>query len=230
MTLVAEVARYLNLRPLEVEALLDSTKEGADELVAVVNEFNELLYDEVIPRLFKLLFDLDEAQETEEHEVELIKVPSAGYYEVTAAPDKIVRMADVSDETERAKSFHLDTYCFDSNPERTLFWDLLHEKRVRKLYFTGMLTHGQSDFFIQYIDPESHTVRCYYPDFLFLRQEPDGSEKYVIVEVKGDHQIDDAVVQAKKDFALQIAIASGMEYQMIKSSDADGRRYRALMN
>lgn len=229
LTLVAEVSRYLNLRPLEVEALLDSTKEGADELVAVVNEFNELLYDEVIPRLFKLLFDLDEAQETEEHEVELIKVPAAGYYEVTAAPDKIVRMGDVADEVERAKSFHLDTYCFDSNPERTLFWDLLHEKRVRKLYFTGMLTHGQSDFFIQYIDPESRTVRCYYPDFLFLRQEPDGSEKYVIVEVKGDHQIDDAVVQAKKDFAHQIAVASGMEYQMIKSTVAEARGYRELI-
>ena len=92
-----------------------------------------------------------------------------------------------------------------------------------------MLTHGQSDFFIQYIDPESHTVRSYYPDFLFLREEQDGTEKYVIVEVKGDHQIDDAVVQAKKEFAHQIAVASGMEYQMIKSSDADNRAYRTLM-
>lgn len=229
LTLVAEISRYLNLPPLALEDLLDSTLEGTDELVAIVNEFNELLYDEIIPRLFRILFDLDEAQETEEHEVELIKLPAAGYYEVTAAPDKIVRMADVGDRGERAKSFHLDTYCFDSNPEKTLFWDLLSEERVRKVYFTGMLTHGQSDFFIQYIDPESHTVRSYYPDFVFVRSEPDGSEKYVIVEVKGDHQIDDAVVRAKKDFAHQIAVASGMEYQMIKSSDADARRYRMLM-
>ncbi|KJV43337.1 TnsA endonuclease N-terminal domain-containing protein [Brevundimonas sp. KM4] len=169
-------------------------------------------------------------RQQDEHEVELIKVPAAGYYEVTAAADKIVRMGDVADEAERAKSFHLDTYCFDSNPERTLFWDLLHEKRVRKIYFTGMLTHGQSDSFVQYIDPESHTVRSYYPDFLFLREEGDGTEKYVIVEVKGDHQIDDAVVQAKKEFAHQIAVASGMKYQMIKSSDADDRRYRALID
>ena len=100
---------------------------------------------------------------------------------------------------------------------------------MKKLYFTGMLTHGQSDFFIQYIDPESRTVRSYYPDFVFVREEPDGSEKYVIVEVKGDHQIEDAVVQAKKDFAQQIAVASGMEYRIIKSSDADDRRYRMLM-
>tara|TARA_R110001606_G_C15027523_1_gene610561 strand:- start:23 stop:178 length:156 start_codon:yes stop_codon:yes gene_type:complete len=51
----------------------------------------------------------------------------------------------------------------------------------------------------------------------------------VIVEVKGDHQIEDSVVQAKKDFAQQIAVASGMEYRIIKSSDADERRYRLLM-
>jgi len=228
LTLVAEIARYLNLSPSDIEDLLDTTKEGTEELVEIVNEFNEILYDEIIPRLFKLLFDLDETQKTEEHEVELIKLPPSGYYEVTAAKDKIVRSTDAK-EAEIGKSFHLDTYCFDSNPERTLFWDLLCEQRVKKIYFTGMLTHGQSDFFIQYIDPDSRTVRSYYPDFVFVREEPDGTEKYVIVEVKGDHQIDDAVVQAKKDFAQQIAVASGMEYRIIKSSDADGRRYRMLM-
>ena len=228
LTLVAEIARYLNLSPSDIEDLLDTTKEGTEELVEIVNEFNEILYDEIIPRLFKLLFDLDETQKTEEHEVELIKVPPSGYYEVTAAKDKIVRSADAK-AAEIGKSFHLDTYCFDSNPERTLFWDLLREQRVKKIYFTGMLTHGQSDFFIQYIDPDSRTVRSYYPDFVFVREEPDGSEKYVIVEVKGDHQIDNAVVQAKKDFAQQIAVASGMEYRIIKSSDADDRRYRMLM-
>jgi len=230
MTLVAEVSRYLNYSPLKVEELLDSTKEGTDELVAMTNEFNELLYDEIIPRLFRLLFDLDESQRTEEHEVELIKIPPTGYYEVTAAKGKIVRREDRNIKAdERAKSFHLDTYCFDSGSESQLFWDLLREKRVRKIYFTGMLTHGQSDFFIQYIDPDSHTVRSYYPDFLFLREEPDGTEKYVIVEVKADNQIDDAVVQAKKDFAQQIALASGMEYRIIKSTDADERHYRMLM-
>jgi hypothetical protein len=230
MTLVSEVSRYLNRSPLEIEDLLDATKEGTDELVAMTNEFNELLYDEIIPRLFRQLYDLDESQQTEEHEVELIKVPPTGYYEVTAAKDKIVRMSDrIIKDDERAKSFHLDTYCFDSGSESQLFWDLLREQRVKKIYFTGMLTHGQSDFFIQYIDPDSRTVRSYYPDFVFLREEADGTEKYVIVEVKADNQIDDAVVQAKKDFAHQIAVASGMEYRIIKSTDADKRHYRVLM-
>lgn len=230
ITLVAEVSRYLNRRPLEIEQLLDATSEGTDELVAITNEFNELLYDEIIPRLFRQLYDLDESQQTEEHEVELIKMPPNGYYEMSVVKDKIVRMNDsqVTDE-QRAKSFHLDTYCFDSGSENWLFWDLLREQKVKKIYFTGMLTHGQSDFFIQYIDPNSHTVRSYYPDFIFLREEPDGTLKYVIVEVKADNQIEDAVVQAKKDFAHQIAVASGMEYRILKSSDADKRHFRALL-
>ncbi len=88
-----------------------------------------------------------------------------------------------------------------------------------------MLTHGQSDFFIQYIDPDSHTVRSYYPDFLF--QKEDGT--YVIVEVKGDNMINDPVVQAKKEFAQQIATASGMEYEIIKGSDAEAHSYRFLL-
>jgi type III restriction enzyme len=230
LSLVAEVSRYLNRSPLEIEELLDATSEGTDELVAITNEFNELLYDEIIPRLFRLLFDLDEYEKKDDYEVDLIKMPANGYYEVSAAKDKIVRMHDaqIKDE-ERAKSFHLDTYCFDSGSENWLFWDLLREQRVSKIYFTGMLTHGQSDFFIQYIDPDSRTVRSYYPDFIFLREEPDGSSKYVIVEVKADNQIEDAVVQAKKDFAQQIAVASGMEYRILKSSDADKRNFRVLL-
>lgn len=228
LTLVAEISRYLNRSPVVIENLLDATREGTGELVAVANEFNELVYDQIIPRLFRLLFDLDESQLVDEHEVELIKLPPNGYYEITAAKDKIVRMGDVQDG-ERGKSFHLDTYCFDSNPEQTLFWDLLREQRVTKVYFTGMLTHGQTDFFIQYIDPDSRTVRSYYPDFVFLRHEPDGTEKFVIVEVKADNEIDDAVVQAKKEFAHQIAVASGMEYRIIKATDVNERRYRLLM-
>ncbi len=230
MTLVAEVSRYLNRSPLEIEAVLDATKEGIGELVAITNEFNELLYEEIIPRLFRLMFDLDEYERKDEYEVDLIKMPPNGYYEVSAAKDKIVRVGDtkIKDE-ERAKSFHLDTYCFDSGSENWLFWDLLREERVKKIYFTGMLTHGQSDFFIQYIDPASRTVRSYYPDFIFQREEPDGSLKYVIVEVKADNQIEDAVVQAKKDFAQQIAVASGMEYRIMKSTDADKRSFRMLL-
>ncbi len=225
LSLVAEVARYLNFSPLKVESILESTYEGIEDLVTAINQFNELLYDVLIPRLFAELYDLTPLETTEEREVELIKIPTDGYYRVTAAVDKIVKMADVANEKEREKSFHLDSYCFDSYPEQTIFWDLLKEQKVKKLYFTGMLTHGQSDFFIQYIDPDSNTVRSYYPDFIFQRED----DSYVIVEVKADNQIDDTVVNAKKAYANQIAVASGMEYRLIKASEADKHHYRVLI-
>lgn len=225
LTLVAEIARYLNKPCLDIERVLAQTEEGTARILAAVNEFNELLYDHIIPRLFNALYEVDEREEVEEYEVDLVKIPPEGYYEVSADEEMVVRQSAVEPPALAGKSFHLDPYCFDSTPERVLFWSLLREGRVHKLYFTGMLTHGQSDFFVQYIDPESHTVRSYYPDFLVQRE--DGS--YLIVEVKGDNKIDDPVVQAKKEFAEQMAIASGMTYGIIKGSDANAGRYAALL-
>lgn len=214
LTLVAEIARYLNKPCLAVEQLLDHTLEGNDGILHAVNDFNELLYDVVIPRLFAALYELTPNEQHEEYEVELVKTPTAGYYEVSAEQDKIIHRDAVPD-AQAAKSFHLDTYCFDSNPERELFWHLLKERRIDKLYFTGMLTHGQSEFYVQYIDPESHAIRSYYPDFLYQRKD-DGA--YVIVEVKADYQIDAPIVQAKQDFAEQMAMASRMDYALIPAT------------
>ena len=183
----------------------------------------QLLYDEVIPRLFKALYEIEEEEHTEEYEVELVKVPDDGYYQVSAAEEMVVQQED-AEPGHVEKSFHLDTYCFDSNPERDFFWDMIRDGRVKKIYFTGMLTHGQSDFYVQYIDPESRTVRSYYPDFLF--QKDDGT--YVIVEVKRDDRIDDPVVLAKKEFAEQMAVASGMTYKMIRGTDAANHNYAFL--
>jgi len=224
LMIVAEVARYLNRNPIEIEGLLASSKQGMSATLEAVNVFNELLHDVIIPRLFGMLYSLNPTETADEYEVELVKVPASGYYSITAAKDKIVRDSDGPAQAYRDKSFHLDTYCFDSNPEQALFWDLIRDGRVKKLYFTGMLTHGQSDFFVQYIDPDSKTVRSYYPDFLFERE--DG--KMVIVEVKGDHQVNNPVVQAKREFAEQMAIASGMTYEMIKGTDASSHSYQRL--
>ena len=228
MTLVAEVSRYLNKNPLFIENVLEKSTDGIKKILSGVNEFNEILYDWIIPKLFKEFYDLKENSKTEEHEVELIRQPpiGVGYYAVTASPDKIVSVNDDDVKPYKKKSFHLDNYCFDSNPEKRLFWDLLRDEKVKSIYFTGMLTHGQSDFYIQYIDPELHTVRSYYPDFVFIDQ--DG--KYVIVEVKGDDKWDDAVVLSKKAYAEQLADNSGMRYEMIKGSEVNDGQYRKLLS
>ncbi len=117
------------------------------------------------------------------------------------------------------KTFNVDNYCFDSVPEYDMFINLLQDKRLHKVWFTGMLTHGQTEFLINYIDPISGGVRSYYPDFLVQKQ--DGS--YVIIEVKGDNMIDDEVVLAKKAYASQMANASNMEYMIIRGTEAKNK-------
>ena len=216
-TLTAEIARYLQFNPIEIKSILSNSAEGLEEIVSKVNEFNELLYDWIIPKLFNELYELESYEKAEEVEVELVKEPKdKDFYSINARVDLLASMDDPKYASFKEKSFHLDNYCFDSNPENHLFWTLLHDNRINKVYFTGMLTHGQSDFVINYIDPVSHTVRSYYPDFLV--EMKDGS--FVILEVKGDNMIDDAVVKAKADYATQLAVASKMKYSIIKGTDA----------
>jgi type III restriction enzyme len=218
LTLVAEIARYLNKPPTFIRNVLASTKDGIPAILNSINEFNEVLYDHIIPRLFKEFYDLKEYSSEETYEVELIKPPGGGkdFYEVTAKPEMIANFAVSPFSAYNQKSFHLDNYCFDSNPEKEFFWECLKDGTVGKVWFTGMLTHGQTDFVVTYIDPISNTVRNYYPDFLVKMK--DGS--YVIVEVKGDNKIDDAVVQAKETYATQLAESSGFTYRMIAGTNA----------
>lgn len=248
LTLVAEIARYLNISPLRIRKILAATEEGMDKVLEKVNEYNELLYDVVIPRLFQAFFELDEYERSVTEEVELVKAPkldprqsslsTTGYhqpaygghersaqtisesdysvaYRVRSKPEFVVRRTDPEVQPYAGKSFHLDAYCFDSEPEKTFFLKMLKEDEIAKIWFTGMLTHGQSDFVIPYIDPESHTLRRYYPDFLIQRS--DGT--YVIVEVKADFQVDDTVVKAKQAYAEQLAAASRMTYRMVKATE-----------
>ena len=216
LMLVAEIARYLNKSCLQIEEILEETADGIDQILAMVNRHNEVLFDYVIPELYHCLYDVTQYDHAEEEEVELVKTPEDGHYTVTASPSKVVTLADTADPAHADKSFHLDTYAFDSTPEKDLFWRLLRDGRVEKVYFTGMLTHGQSEFYIQYIDPETQALRRYFPDFLL--QKADGS--WVIVEVKGDNKIDDPVVKEKQKSAEQIAVASGMKYKIIPGSQA----------
>ena len=229
-TLVAEIARYLyhpdgvdnlsKISCLEIKKVLNESVEGIDKVLEAINKYNEVLYDWVIPRLFNAFYSIESFNKEEEEEIELVKEPKEGFYRMKAKAELIANINDPSFKDYRSKSFHLDNYCFDSKPESYMFSSLLKDEEIEKVWFTGMLTHGQSDFLIRYIDPESHTVRSYYPDFLVKVKTDNGSEKYVIVEVKGDNKIDDEVVKAKADYASQLAGASGMVYKIIKGSEA----------
>lgn len=112
------------------------------------------------------------------------------------------------------KSFHADTYCFDSIPEKECFMQYITSGKVAEVYFTGMFTSNQGDLSVHYYDPESGRIRQYYPDF--LAKMMDGS--YQLIEVKGDNKIDDTVVKAKQAAAEEMAVASGVKYLMYAGS------------
>lgn len=190
--------------------------DGFDNLVEVVNKHNEVLDDVIIPKIFNTLYEVKSEQKNEDVDVILLKEPKdSGYYEFSADENLVIEKDHNSFTPEEIKkSFHADTYCFDSKPEKECFLQYISSKKVKEIYFTGMFTANQGDLFVQYYDPESKRIRQYYPDF--LAKMNDGS--YQLIEVKGDNMIDDEVVKAKAEAAEEMSVASGMKYVMYAGS------------
>ena len=215
LTLVAEVAKYLNIKCLFVEKILKESKDGIDLIISTVNKYNEVLYDIIIPKIFNTLYEITCTTETEEKEVILLKEPKNGKeYKYHVDPKLVVCCEDDDVEEYVNKSFHADKYCFDSKPERELFWQYIMSDKVKEIFFTGMFTSEQNGLYIQYADPDTHRIRKYYPDFLVKLDD----DTYQIIEVKGDNMIDDKVVQAKLYAAEELAVESHMSYKMYAGS------------
>ena len=224
-TLVAEVARYFSgdgISPFALGDMLEDTEAGMTKLVEAVNMNNDVLYDLIIPAVFHALFEIRTFEEPEEEEIELVK----GYSPTTnqapsftfRAKPHLVASRDFPDYvSHRDRTFHLDHYCFDSQPELDFFKKVLKLNDGDRIYFTGMLVHGQSGFRVNYIHPESHTVCNYYPDFLLLRE--DGSTH--LVEVKSGWKSDDPVVVAKREAAERLAEGNRFHYALVTKDDFD---------
>ena len=217
--LVAEIARYLNMSPLRVEGLLERTEEGVSRILQWVNIANPILYDIVIPRLFRTLYDIEKL-EGQKHVIRklLVKDPPDGEegYEVRVDPARFAEESAPEYRPFSGKSFHLSGYGFDSVPEYDFFRLNLPNEKIKNIWFTGMLTAGQTEFFVHYVDPISNELRSYYPDFLIELE--DGG--FIIVEIKGEHLIDDPVTQAKVQYAREMALESEMRYMLIPGAQA----------
>lgn len=219
ISLVAEVAKYFpDIKCTEIARMLKESKDGIRNILVYVNEHNEIIYDRIIPRIFETLYTVKKDKVKENVEVTLLKKPKeGGTYEFSGDEDLIIT-EDSKDSivmNNKGKSFHADTYVFDSKPELQLFLRLLKNEHIKETYFTGMFTADQTDFYVPYIDPETNRLRKYYPDFLIKKD--DGS--FMILEVKGDHMVDDPVVKAKEEAAEEMAVESSMKYEMLKGSD-----------
>jgi len=90
--------------------------------------------------------------------------------------------------------FHYDPYVFDSSPEKSFFFQLLHAihlhpEDVEDIYFTGAISDPQkTDFFVEYRGEDGGWHR-YTPDFVLQRK--DG--RCLIVEIKKSHDRDHPV-------------------------------------
>lgn len=215
-SLTAEISRYMNVSCLMIERILRESVDGSSTIVEAVNRHNEILEDVIIPKIFHTLYEVKSTQKSEDIDMVLLREPKdAGYYEFSALDELVITKGHNNfTPQEEAKSFHADTYCFDSKPEKECFLQYISSNKVKEIYFTGMFTSNQGDLSVQYYDPESKRLRKYYPDFLALME--DGS--YQLIEVKGDNKIDDEVVLAKKEAAEEMAVASGVQYLMYAGS------------
>lgn len=214
-TIVFEVSRYLNEEPLKIREILEKT--GCfDKIKELITQYNDILYDELIPAVFNYLYNIEERIETVQKKVPLIKYGNkADHFVFRTKRELTIGINDPFVTKYSRKSFHVDRYCFDSEPEKRLFMDLIESDQVEEVYFTGMFTGSENGLSVQYIDPESNVIRNYYPDILVFYKN--GTVE--IVEVKGDNKIDDKVVGAKAWAAMNLAAASKMDYNIYKSSD-----------
>jgi hypothetical protein len=219
LTLVAEIAKYFpKIKCTQIAKMLRESEEGLPAILIMVNEHNEIIQDKLVPKIFNALYNVKKDIVKENVDVQLLKKPKqGGYYEFSGNEDLIVTKDSKNSVVvnNKGKSFHADTYVFDSKPELQLFLQLLSDKRVKETYFTGMFTSEQTDFYVPYIDPESNRLRKYYPDFLVKLD--DGT--YLILEVKGDNMLDDPVVKAKEAAAEKVAVESSMKYEMLAGSE-----------
>lgn len=225
ITLCAELARYLRRSPIEIENFLELSKEGMDKVLELVNTYNATLYCELIPKLFNIFYTVEQFNKPETETITLVEVPKVGNsYQVSGDPDKVVMFNEVAEDLQQ-RTLHVAPYIFDSQPELDFYREALHlvqEGLFKEVYFMGMLTHGQTRFFLQYVDPDTEALRSYYPDFLLRKKD----DSWIIVEVKADFMLDDAIVRAKGEVARQMAESNRFRYCMIPSTQVQRESVR----
>ena len=120
---IIKAASNPDLSCLIVSRIIREAKDGVPVILDAVNEHNEILYDFVIPKTFPALYEVKGTQKSEDVDMVLLREPKdAGYYEFSAKDELVVsKDSRVFTPAEIKKSFHADTYCFDSKPELECF-------------------------------------------------------------------------------------------------------------
>lgn len=132
-SLTAEISRYMNISCLTIAKILRESVDGSDNIVAAVNRHNEILEDVIIPEIFHTLYEVKSTQKSEDVDMVLLREPKdSGYYEFSANDELVITKGHNNfTPKEEAKSFHADTYCFDSKPEKECFLQYISSNKVR---------------------------------------------------------------------------------------------------
>ena len=144
-SLTGEISRYMNIPCLTIAKILKESVDGSSTIVQAVNRHNEILDDVIIPQIFHTLYEVKSEQRSEDVDMVLLREPKdSGYYEFSATDELVItKYKNNFTPSEIAKSFHADTYCFDSKPERECFLQYITSNKVKEIYFTGMFTSNQ---------------------------------------------------------------------------------------
>lgn len=120
--------------------------------------------------------------------------------------------------------FHYNPYNFDSNAEKTFFETLLAQipnvknDEIEGIYFTGGLSHKQTDFYFEY--QKDNSTKKYFPDFLIRTN----SGKLIIVEIKGQNANEDEYKDTKRKADIVKNLKSlqdfTLEYHIIYDNQA----------
>lgn len=112
-----------------IDKILSECIDGEQTVIDMVSKYNDILDDVVIPKIFSKLFNVNCETVSEEREVDLLRMPEGKtYYEFLAQPALAANYTDTdysridlqSGHEYRDKTFHTDTYCFDSAPEKSV--------------------------------------------------------------------------------------------------------------
>ena len=133
-SLAGELARYLNISCILTSRILRESVDGIDAILEAVNKYNEILNDVIVPGVFHALYEVKSELHTEDKELVLLKEPKdAGYYEFSAKDELVItNQYKALTQEQIAKSFHADTYCFDSKPEKECFLQYITNKQIKR--------------------------------------------------------------------------------------------------
>ncbi|STE38170.1 hypothetical protein [Enterococcus faecium] len=125
LTLIAEIARYLNFSPLEVQRILTESQDGLEQILFWSNTYKQVVYEILIPKIFEYKFKITKSQITEDNEVVLLKFPQGkNYYKFSGKPELVIMDSDKQLEIIKQRASTPIPMCLTQNPSANFSYNI----------------------------------------------------------------------------------------------------------